>query len=150
MAEYLNQHDVMALFGLKDYRVLKRWCKEVRPEIVPRPRKGYGPAVWYTGTQVKKLERVAEAHGRAVQRPGAGGEMNTEESAPTALLAGEESISAALLSSLQSRLEVLEGLVNALGLPEGETLSSLIQKEVARQLRTRARVSKVDMRPSDQ
>src|SRR6266700_71254 len=109
MAEYFNQNQVLEHLGLKDYRTLKRWCKETSPTIEPRTRNGYGPSLWYTGTQLRKLEKVAEAHGRAVRRPVAEEEMRSEEITSHALLAPEESTEQALLSSLLTRLGALEG-----------------------------------------
>jgi len=148
MAEYFNQNQVLEHLGLKDYRTLKRWCKETSPAIEPRTRNGYGPSLWYTGTQLRKLEKVAEAHGRAVRRSVAEEELSGEESTPSALLTAEESTEHALLSSLLNRLETVEGRIDGLGLPEGETLATLIQKEVKRQLQARTRVAKVSMQSS--
>ena len=137
MAEYFNQNQVLDHLGLKDYRTLKRWCRETIPVIEPRTRNGYGPSLWYTGTQLRKLEKVAEAHGRAVRRSTAEEEQSLEESTPTALL-----------SSLLGRLETVEGKIDGLGLAEGETLAALIEREVKRQLQARTCVAKVSMRSS--
>lgn len=150
MAVYLNQSQVMEHLGLSDYRTLKRWCQESSPAIEPRTRKGYGPSRWYTGTQVRKLEKVAEAHHHTVRRPVSEEELADEEGADDALLTGGESRREERKASQLARLEVLEARVAALGLPEGETLASFIQKEVARQLAARTRVAKVTMQPSSE
>lgn len=150
MAEYLNQNQVLEHLGLKDYRTLKRWCKETSPVIEPRQRQGYGPSRWYTGTQVRKLEKVAEAHGRAVRRPVAEEEIRSEESTQSVPLASGESTQDALSSSLLSRLVALEDKIDGLGLPEDETLTTLIQKEVKRQIQARMRVAKVSMQSSSE
>jgi hypothetical protein len=148
MAEYFNQHQVMERLGIKDYRTLKRWCQETSPAIEPRTREGYGPSLWYTGTQLRKLEKVAEAHDRAVRRPGAEGELEGSKSTDDALLDGEESRGEESELSFAARLKALEDRMDALGLPAGETLASLIQQEVKRQLGARTRVAKVTMQSS--
>lgn len=150
MAEYFNQNQVLEHLGLKDYRTLKRWCKEASPAIEPRTRHGYGPSLWYTGTQLRKLEKVAEAHDRAVRRPVAEEELGSSESAHPALLRPEESTGDGLLCSLLSRVEALEATVAALGLAEGEPLATLVQQEVKRQLQARTRVAKVSMQSSSE
>lgn len=149
MAEYLNQHQVLEHLGLKDYRTLKRWCKETSPVTEPRQRHGYGPSLWYTGTQVRKLEKVADAHGRVVGRPVAEEEMGLAESTQDPLLKTEESTQDPLLTSLLSRVKALEGKIDGLGLPEGEPLATLIQKEVKRQVQSRTRVRSVSIQSSE-
>lgn len=148
MAEYFNQHQVMERLGIKDYRTLKRWCQETSPAIEPRTREGYGPSLWYTGTQLRKLEKVAESHDRAVRRQGAEGELEGSKSTDDALLDGEESRGEESELSFATRLKALEDRMDALGLPAGETLASLIQQEVKRQLGARTRVAKVTMQSS--
>lgn len=150
MAEYFNQHQVMERLAIKDYRTLKRWCLETSPAVEPRTREGYGPSLWYTGTQLRKLEKVAEAHHRTVRGPGAEEELTREESTNDALLDGEESRGEQSESSLAARLKTLEARMDALGLAAGETLASLIQQEVKRQLQGRTRVAKVTMQSSSE
>ena len=134
MAEYHNQRQVMDHLDLKDYRTLRKWCREASPPIEPKPRPGYGPALWYTGTQLRKLEKVAEAHGRHVNRLATERQEEADDSASGALLSAEERSEDALLSSLLRRVETIEGRLDALELPEGETLASMIRREVQRQL----------------
>jgi hypothetical protein len=152
MAEYFNQHQVMERLGIKDYRTLKRWCQETSPAIEPRTREGYGPgpSLWYTGTQLRKLEKVAEAHSRSVRRSGSEEELTGEESTHGALLDGKESRGEESEPSFATRLKTLEARMDTLGLTAGETLASLIQQEVKRQLQGRTRVAKVTMQSSSE
>ena len=124
MAEFFTQRAVMQRLGLHDYRTLKKWCRETNPTIAPKKRPGYGPALWYTKTQVSKLERVAESHGRQIQEvEGEGEETQVQET------------SAALLSSLQEQVTRQQAQLG--GVLEGELppqLAEFIRAEVERQL----------------
>jgi capsule polysaccharide export protein KpsE/RkpR len=126
MAEFFTQRAVMQRLGLHDYRTLKRWCREINPQIEPRKREGYGHTVWYTKTQVSKLERVAEIHGRQIQEPGEG------EGEETHL----QETNAGLLSSLQEQVTQLQAQLAGV-LEDGELspqLVEFIRAEVERQL----------------
>jgi hypothetical protein len=124
-AEFFTQRAVMQRLGLHDYRTLKRWCRETNPPIEPRKREGYGHAVWYTKTQVSKLERVAEIHGRQIQETVEGEEEEAQL----------QETNTALLSSLQEQVTRLQAQLG--GAPEGELppqLAEYIRAEVERQL----------------